>query len=83
MWGYYFYHLRLILTGLTLLNDKILDLFKLETFADNITKYDWKIAFCFDSGENIVGKAFSPFPTMFSIGFFLRVFETGGSVVKS
>ena len=52
-------------------NDKILDLFKMKVFADDILNVTENLTFLFDRVENIVGKgerlpAFSPFPTMFS-----------------
>ena len=70
-----------LLSGLlTLKNDKILDWSKLEAFADDILNVAKITISVFDRVENIVGRrrkcwlpAFSPFPTMFSKGVFLRV----------
>ena len=60
-------------------NDKIMDWSKLKAFADEIINVNEKLKFVFGRLENIVGKgenaglpAFSPFPTLFSKGFFLR-----------
>ena len=64
---------------------KILDLPKLKAFADDNFKVAQIMQFCFDRVENIVGKrenAFSPFPTMFSKGFFPRVVKSRHFVVK-
>ena len=77
-------------------NDKILDLSNFKAFADDILKVV-QITICVsDRVENIVGKgenagyqhfllfpAFSPFPTMFSKGFFVRVVKSRDCVVRS
>ena len=67
-------------------NDKILDWSKLKAFADDKLKVATIMIFVLDSVENIVGKgenaAFSPFLTMFSNGFFLRVVKSKDCVVK-
>ena len=74
----------------TLPNDKISDRFKLKAFADDKIDVTEKLKFVFGRVENIVGKrrkcwlpAFSPFPTMFSKGFFVRVVKSLDCVVKS
>ena len=61
-------------------NDKILkDWSKLKAFADDKLKVAKIMIYVFDSVEKIVNRrkcwlpAFSPFPTMFSKGFFLTV----------
>ena len=53
-------------------HDKVLDQTKLKAFADDKLNVTKMIIPVFDRVENIVGKAISPFPTMFSIGFFPR-----------
>ena len=58
-------------------DDKILDQTKLKAFADDNLNVTKMIISIFDRTENIVGKgeivqAISPFPTMFSKGFFSR-----------
>ena len=73
----------------SLTNDKILDWPKLKAFADNKINVTEKLKFVLGRVENIVGKAenagttFSPFPTMFSKSFFLRVVKSWDYVVKS
>ena len=57
---------------------KILDRTKLKAFADDKLNVTKMIIFVFNRAENIVGKekllvqAISPFPTIFSKGFFPR-----------
>ena len=67
-------------------NDKMLDLSKLKAFADDKINATQKLKFAQGSVENIVGKcwfpAFSPFPTMFSKAFFLRVVKSQDCVGK-
>ena len=70
-------------------DDKILDWSKLKAFADNKIGVTFKQKFSLGCVENIVGKrrkcwlpAFSPCPTMFSKGFFLRVVKSWECVVK-
>ena len=71
---------------MTLLNllpyDRILDLSKLKALADNKMNVTGKLKLFLGRVENIVGKgenagnrfpAFSPIPTMFSKGFFVKV----------
>ena len=79
------------MTNLMLLNslpnDNFLDRTKFKAFADD-KLYVAKIMICvFDRVEKIAGKcwlrAFSPFPTMFSKGFFLRVVESRDYVAKT
>ena len=67
---------------------KSLDLSKLRTFADDNFKVAQMVQVCCDRIENIVGKGenagnnhFS-IPTMFSKGFFPRVFKSRHCVVK-
>ena len=74
----------------SLLNDKVLDWFKLKAFADNKINVDENLKFVFRWVENIVGKGenagyqyFSPFPRMFSKGFLFRVAKSRDCVVKS
>ena len=69
---------------------KSLDWSKLEAFADNKDKCESKIEICFrKSRKHCVKKrkcwlpAFSPFPTMFSKGFFFKVVKIRDCVVKS
>ena len=68
----------------------MLDLSKLKGFADNISKIIKIMISLFDRVENTVGKGenagyqpFSPFPTLFSKAFFLRVVKSLDCVVKS
>ena len=65
-----------------LLNDKILDWSKLKAFADDKSKVTQNLKFVLGRVENIVLPAFSPFPTMFSKGFFFRVVKCRDCVVK-
>ena len=75
----------------SLLNNKMLDQSKLKAFADNkIRVTGKKIEIYLGKGRKHCGKrrkcclpAFSPFPTMFSKGFFYRVVKSCGCVVKS
>ena len=60
-------------------NDKILDWSKLKAFTDHKIYVTYKQKFFLGWVENIVGKrrkcwlpAFSPFPIMFSKGFFFQ-----------
>ena len=67
-------------------NGKILALSKLKDFADDkVQKHDRKNEICSEGVKNIEGKvqAFSPFPTMFSRGFFHRVMKTWHCVGRS
>ena len=77
-------------------NNTIFNWSKLKAFADDKKKKKKKkkkkieIEICFRKGRKHCGKrrkcwlqAFSPFPTMFSEGFFLRVVKSGDCVVKS
>ena len=52
-------------------HDKILDQTQLKAFTDDKINVTRMISSVFDSIENIV-QAISPFPTMFSKGFFSR-----------
>ena len=66
-------------------NNKIMDWSKLKAFADNNLNVNEKLKIVLGRVENIVGKrlnAFSPFPTMFAKGFFLRVVKSRDCVVK-
>ena len=60
-------------------NNKILDGTKLKTFANDKINVTEKLKFDLVRVENIVAKgenaAFSPFPTMFSKGFFHMVIK--------
>ena len=65
-------------------NNKILDWSKLEAFADNQKKSEWKIQIRFGKGWKHCGKrrkcglpGFSPFPTMFSKALCFRVIKVG------
>ena len=70
-------------------NDNILDLPKLNAFADDKTNVNEKLKFCLGWVENIVGKgkmlvtSISPFPTMFSKALCFRVVKSRDCVVKS
>ena len=62
----------------------------LKAFAEDTFSVTEKLKFVLGKVENIVGKgenagkpAFSPLPTMFSKGFFLRVVQSRNCVVKS
>ena len=64
----------------SLLGNKILDRLKLKASADNKMNIGHMKTSAYEGIENTVGKkrkcwlpAFSPFPTMFSKGLFLRV----------
>ena len=65
-------------------NDKILNRSKLKAFADNKINVTETLKFVLRWVENIVRKcwlpAFSPFPTMFSKGFVIRVIKFGDCV---
>ena len=75
------------LTLNSLPSNKILGSSKLKAFADYKIKVIENLEFVLRRVENIVGKrkkwlpAFSPFPTMFSIGFFLRGVKSRDCVV--
>ena len=71
-------------------NNKILAWSKLKAFADDKMNAIHKQILVFGWEENIYGKrkkcclpAFSPFPTIFSKGFFFRAVNSRGCVVKS
>ena len=71
-------------------NEKILDLSKLKAFADDKISVTQKLKFFFGKGRKHCGNrrkcwlpAFSPFLTMFTIGYFLRVMKSRDHVVKS
>ena len=71
----------------SLSNDNISDCSKLEAFADDNLNVTKKFEFVVVRVEHIVGKGenagyqhFLLFPTMFSIGFFLRVVINTGIV---
>ena len=71
-------------------NDKILDQPKFKTFADDKINVTEKLKFVSGRVENILGKGenadyhhFSPFPTMFSKGFFYMAVKNRECVVKS
>ena len=62
----------------------------MKAFAEDKTNVTQKLKFALGRVENIVGNgkknllpAFSPFPTMFSKGYFLRVIKSQDCVVKS
>ena len=72
-------------------NDNFLDWSKLKAFADDKNKYKLKKEILLGMGRKHCGKmrkrkcwlpALSPFPTMFSNGFFFGVVESQGCVVK-
>ena len=74
----------------SLQNDKFIDLSSLKAFADDKINVREKLKFELRSVESIVGKgekcwspAFSPFSTMFSKGFYLKVVKSRDCVVKS
>ena len=78
----------ILLFANSLPNDKFLNLSKLKAFADD--KYNLKTDILFGIGRKHCGKrrkcwlpALSPFPTMYSKGFFFRVVESWDCVVKS
>ena len=63
---------------------------KLKALADDKVNVIIRLKFALERVENIVGKmrkcwlpAFSPFPTMFSEGYFFRVVKIRDCVVKS
>ena len=67
----------------SLSNGKILDGSRLKAFSDDKVKVLKKVIFVFDRLENILGKgkkcwllAFSPFLSMFSKGFLVRVLKS-------
>ena len=69
-------------------NDKFLYWFKFKAIADNKIIVDEKMDFVLGTVENIAGKrrkcwlpAFSPFPTMFSKGFFPRIVKSRDCLV--
>ena len=71
-------------------NDKFLDSSNLKAFADNKLNLAEKLKFVLGRVETIVRKrrkywlpVFSPFPTMFSKGFFFRVVKLWDCEVKS
>ena len=73
-------------TGLTLPNKKFLHWSKLKALHTT-KKYNIKAEIFLEWIENIVGRkcwlpAFSPFPTMFSKGFFIRVVKSRDCVLK-
>ena len=53
-------------------DNKILDWSKLKAFAEDNSNVAKMMISLYDRVENIVRKAFSSFPTMFSKGFFPR-----------
>ena len=70
-------------------NDNFFDWSKLKELADNKIDVTENLKFVFGRAENIVGKrkkcwlpAFSPFPTVFSKGFFPGVVKSQDCVVK-
>ena len=67
-------------------NKKILDWFKLKAFADDKIDVNKKLKFGMERIEYIVRKcwlpAFSPFPTLFSKGFFFKVVKSWAWLVK-
>ena len=70
--------------GLTLYQKTFLNWSKLKEICRQQNKCDRKIQICFGKGRKYCGKrrkcwlpTFSPFPTMFSKGFFLRVVKVG------
>ena len=71
-------------------NDTFLDWSKLEAFAEDKINLTLMQKFFLRLVKNIVGKGenagykqFSPFPTMFSKGFFFRVITIWDFVIKS
>ena len=65
-------------------------LVRIESICRWQMKYNWKIEICFGKGRKHCRKrrkcwlpAFSPFSTMFSKGFFLRVVKSRDYVIKS
>ena len=75
---------------LTLPNDKNSVSLKLKGFAEDTINCELKIEICFGKVRKPCGKrrkcwlpAFSPFPTMFSEGYFFRVVKSRECVVKS
>ena len=63
-------------------NYKFLDWSKLKAFADDKINVTQKLKFALGQEENIGGKTFSPFPTMFSKALFFRVVKSRDCVVK-
>ena len=82
---------KILALNTSLPNDKISDWSILKAFADEKNKCDEKLKFVLVNGRKHSGKrkkewlppAFSPFPTMFSKGFFVRVVKSQDCVVKS
>ena len=73
----------------SLTNDKFLDRSKLKAFADDKLNLAEKIEICFGKGRKHCGKrrkcwlpAFSPFPTVFSEGFYFRDVKSRDCMVK-
>ena len=64
-------------------NNKILDQSKFKAFADNKTNVTVKVKFVLERVENISSWAFSPFPPLFSIGFFIKFTESLDNVLKA
>ena len=71
-------------------SEKILAWSKLKAFADNKLNFGWKLGIRFSKGRTHCGKrrkcwlpAFSPFPTMFSKGFYFWGVKSRDCVVKS
>ena len=71
-------------------NDKFLVWSKLKPIADDKINVTEKLKFDFGKGRKHYGKrrkcwlpAFSPFPTMFSKGFFSKVVKSQGCVLES
>ena len=60
----------------------MLDMSKFKAFADNNLNVAKMAKLVSDNLENIVGNAFSPFPTMFSKVLFHRVVKSQDCVVK-
>ena len=74
----------------TLPNDKNVDFSKVKAFANNKSNVTQKLKFALGKGRKYCGKrrkcwipAFSPFPTIFSKGFFLRVVKSWDCVIKN
>ena len=82
--------LRFFGTGLTLPNNNFLDWTKFKAFADDklnaskiMISLSYRVEKIVGKGENAGLPAFSPFPTMFSMGFFRRVIKSRYFVVKN
>ena len=73
----------------SLSNNKFLDWSRWKAFADNKIKTTEKTKISYGKGRKRVKRrkcwlpAFSPFPTMFSNGFFYKVVKSRDGVVKS